>query len=119
MALTSDDHAHHLAITQFKSPWRLAECGDLNGLQAMARTSPTVQLDLVDVAHGWTPIMFAASRNWSRVVSWLQRRGANVHRATGDGLTCVWLAATAGSVDVLRLLIRQYKCDLDVDHQDS
>mmetsp|Transcript_83447 Transcript_83447/g.235265 ORF Transcript_83447/g.235265 Transcript_83447/m.235265 type:complete len:81 (-) Transcript_83447:335-577(-) len=33
--------------------------------------------------------------------------------------TCVWLAATAGSVDVLRLLIRQYKCDLDVDHQDS
>lgn len=85
----------------------------------MVRASPAVQLDLVDVAHGWTPIMFAASRNWSRVVSWLQRRGANVHRATGSGLTCVWLAATAGSVNVLQLLIQQYKCDLDVDHQDS
>eukprot|EP00621_Florenciella_sp_RCC1693_P012833 CAMPEP_0182539960 /NCGR_PEP_ID=MMETSP1323-20130603/26268_1 /TAXON_ID=236787 /ORGANISM="Florenciella parvula, Strain RCC1693" /LENGTH=66 /DNA_ID=CAMNT_0024750573 /DNA_START=273 /DNA_END=473 /DNA_ORIENTATION=+ len=46
MALMSNGHARHLAVTQFKSPWRLAEYGDLNGLQAMARTSPTVQLDL-------------------------------------------------------------------------
>lgn len=62
--------------------------------------------------------MYASSRDHPAVVAWLRAsRGANVHREGRDGLTCVFLAATGGSVSVLKLLIK-YGCDLDVDCHD-
>jgi hypothetical protein len=96
------------------SPWTMAERGDLDGLQRMASMNPAIDLDRPDLARGWTPLMYASSRNWSAVVEWLQSRGADAHRQLDDGTTCAYLAAVSGSVDVLKVLV-ECGCNLDID----
>ena len=98
------------------SPWTTAERGDLDGLQRMSMNA-AIDLDRPDLARGWTPLMYASSRNWSAVVVWLHARGADVHRQLDSGLTCAYLAAVSGSVDVLKVLI-ECGCNLDIDVDD-
>jgi len=100
------------------TPWTMAERGNLEGMRMAAAVDHTLDFDRPDLAQGKTPIMYASSRDHPAVVAWLRAsRGANVHREGRDGLTCVFLAATGGSVGALKLLIK-YGCDLDVDCHD-
>ena len=96
------------------TPWTMAERGDLDGLRLMATVERAIDLDQPDLARGWTPVMYAASRNWPAVIVWLRSRGADVHRRLESGLSCAYLAAVGGNVDVLELLIK-YGCALDHD----
>ena len=96
------------------TPWTMAERGDLEGLKHMVAYQHDVDLDRPDLARGWTPVMYASSRNWHAVVAWLHSRGSDVHRQLDSGLTCAHLAAVSGGVDALKVLI-EFNCNLDND----
>ena len=99
------------------TPWTMAERGDLEDMQMAAAVDHTLDFDRPDLAQGWTPVMYASSQDHPAVVAWLRAsRGVDMHREGRDGLTCVFLAATGGSVGVLKLLIK-YDCD-EVDCHD-
>ena len=100
------------------TPWTMAERGDLEDMQMAAAVDHTLDFDRPDLAQGWTPVMYASSQDHPAVVAWLRAsRGVDMHREGRDGSTCVFLAATGGSVGALKLLIN-YGCDLDVDCRD-
>ena len=93
------------------TPWTMAERGDLEGMQMAAAVDHTLDFDRPDLAQGWTPVMYASSQDHPAVVAWLRAsRGVDMHREGRDGLTCVFLAATGGS-------LIKYDCD-EVDCHD-
>jgi ankyrin repeat protein len=54
--------------------------------------------------HGFSPLMLAAWKGHADVVALLIERGADVHRADGDGFTAITLAAKGRSWTIVELL---------------
>jgi len=69
-------------------------------------------------ASGGTPLGWAVSWGYARMVKELIRRGANVNYATANGSTPVYSAAAGGHTDMVRVLI-ELKADVNKANNDG
>src|SRR3982750_970569 len=92
--ITSDEQATEL--------WRVAESGDVRGLEHALVEGVDVN---ATTAEGVTALMRAASHGHSEMVEALVGRGADVNLARADGFNALTLAAFFGHGDVVQILV--------------
>ena len=93
--------------------WTMAASGDVDGL----RLVHTSEVTCSDMTRGWTACQYACERGQHAALVCLRGRGADVHRGGRAGPPPVWIAASGGSVQCLRLLLN-WGVDADADFDD-
>jgi ankyrin repeat protein len=88
----------------FEYVGRLIDAYDLDGIRKYIAEGGNVN---VSNRHGWTPLMFAASRGHNSLVALLIAKGADVDAvAHENGFTALANAAQGGHLEVVQMLLR-------------
>ncbi len=109
------DHTAVLEAAQLlgcTTMWTAAAAGDVDAL----RPVPDRDLVRADLARGWTACQYACAFDQEHALAYLMHRGVVLHELPGPAP--LWLAASSGSVNCLRLLIR-VGADIDHDYDDQ
>jgi len=87
--------------------------GKVNALRAMvSRVSELI--DLRDKTNGLSPLHLSCKHGHLNCTEALTGFGADVDQAAVDGSTPLFLAASANSIDIVRLLLSQYAADFQL-----